>query len=425
VFAPLVCGARLAIGGGELGRDVAGLARFLADERVTISVGLIQPLLQALVASPAFDGLGALRHVVQGGEALQPATRDEFVRRSRAVLHNAYGATEIAIDGTCASFGPADLGQPVSIGREVAGLCVYVLDDRLRPVPAGVTGEIYFAGAKLARGYWDRPALTAEAFLPDPFTGRPGERMYRTGDLARRRADGELEFLGRRDDQVKIRGFRVELGDIEATLAQHPGVHQVRVIKTGAEQLAAYAVAAPGCTPDALREFVRERLPPYMVPAGVHLLDALPTLPSGKLDVRALPQHPVAPSGAAPAAALTAAEQRLAALWKDQLGIADIAAHDDFFELGGHSLLLISLQAGIQDAFGRDVPITQLIAAPSLRAMAALVVEPEAAAAAAAEPEPERDAAELVAGAARRDAMQGRRRRAEAVGDLESDDDRS
>ena len=400
VFAPLVCGARLAIGGAELGRDVAGLARFLCDEQVTISVGLIQPLLQALVGSPAFDACRSLRHVVQGGEALQPATRDEFLRRSRAILHNAYGATEIAIDGTCKSFGPADAGKPVSIGREIAGLRVYLLDDRLHPVPIGVTGEIYFAGGKLARGYWDRPALTAEAFLPDPFTDRPGGRMYRTGDLARRRGGGELEFLGRRDGQVKIRGFRVELGDIEATLALHPDVRQARAIKTDADQLAAYVVAAPGCTPEALRELLRARLPPYMVPAGIHLLDALPTLPSGKLDVRALPQHPVG-FASGPSAPLSDAEQRLAALWRDQLGCDQVARDDDFFDLGGHSLLLLGLQAAMLEAFGRDVSIVALIAAPSLRAMAALLAE------AAAPPA----AVEPAGAVARRDAMRSRRRR--------------
>jgi amino acid adenylation domain-containing protein len=412
VFAPLVCGARLAIAGAELARDVVGLARFIRDEQVTICAGLIQPLLQALIATPGFDDCRSLRHVVQGGEALSAATRDELLQRSRAVLHNAYGATEIAIDGTCASFGPSDLGTPVSIGREIAGLRVYLLDDALRPVPIGVTGEIYFAGDKLARGYWERPDLTAESFLPSPFTDRPGERMYRTGDLARRRGDGQLEFLGRRDGQVKIRGFRVELGDVEATLSQHPAVREVRVIKTDAEQLAAYVVAGDPCAPDDLRDFVRAHLPPYMVPAAVHLLAALPTLPSGKLDVRALPQQHTAPR-TAPGPRLTDPEQRLAALWRDQLEVTEISPHDDFFELGGHSLLLIGLQAAILDAFGRDLSIVDLLAATSLRAMAGLLGD--TAPAAVVEP----------AGAtARRDAMQSRRTpRSDAGGDFEDVED--
>jgi hypothetical protein len=228
--------------------------------------------------------------------------------------------------------------------------------------------------------------------------------MYRTGDLARRRADGELEFLGRRDGQVKIRGFRVELGDVEATLAAHPAVRRARVVKTGAEQLAAYVVADNGCTPDALRELVRERLPPYMVPAAVYVQDALPTLPSGKLDVRALPQPVAAPR---PACSLGETERRLAALWRDQLACDDVAAHDDFFDLGGHSLLLIGLQAAILDAFGRELPIVDLIAAPSLRAMAALLDAPAA------------DAIEPEGARARREAMRSRARRSGAVDDHE------
>ncbi len=375
VFTPLVVGARLAIADRAVAQDADGLARFIAEEQVSIIVGLVASLMQAVVESPDFGRCTSLRHVMQGGEALPEATRDAFLRTSAAALHNCYGATEISIDGTCATFDRTDAGTPVSIGTSIPGLAAYVLDESLEPTPVGVTGEIHFAGSKLARGYWARPGLTAERFVPNPFSQRRGERLYKTGDLARWRPDGHIEFLGRRDSQVKIRGFRVELGDVEAALLANPGVRLARVTKVDGERLWAYIVRTPGAAevpPSSLRELLRAKLPPYMVPAGISVLDAMPLLPSGKVDVRALPP-PREPLPARGGPGDRGADSALASVWREVLGVPAVRAEDDFFELGGHSLLLVRLQNQIRTVLGREVSILELMRRPKLAQMEELL----------------------------------------------------
>nr|AAZ23077.1 peptide synthetase [Streptomyces fradiae] len=300
-------------------------------------------------ATPAAD-------LVVGGEQLT-ASRLARLRRAHPDMRvfNDYGPTEATV--SCADFvlepGDAPPTDTVPIGRPLAGHRLFVLDDRLRPVPANVPGELYVSGVGVARGYLGRPGMTAERFVACPF-GEPGERMYRTGDLARRRADGNLEYLGRRDGQVKVRGFRVETGEIETALLDRPEIGQAAVVLRG-ERLLAYVAAPPErFDPDALRQALASRLPRYMVPAAFVRLDALPLAPGGKLDHRALPEPPApadAPHGSRPPR--DAWEGVLCEAFGEVLGIAEVGADDDFFALGGDSIGSIRLVGRVRAAGGR------------------------------------------------------------------------
>jgi thioesterase domain-containing protein/acyl carrier protein len=250
----------------------------------------------------------------------------------------------------------------VPIGRPLANRAIYILDQHRNPVPIGVHGRLHIGGAGLARGYLDRPDLTASAFIADPFSAEPGARMYQTGDLARYRPDGNIEFLGRADDQVKIRGFRIELGEIEAVLGQHPAVREVAVlareIMPGEKRLVAYVVG--DSTTEELRRFLKDKLPGYMVPAIFVLLHALPLMANGKVDRRALPS----PDRSGPESERTFVaprddlERQLALIWEEVLDIRSVGVRDNFFELGGHSLLAVRLFALIEKRLGRKLPLT-------------------------------------------------------------------
>ncbi|HEV7786307.1 MAG TPA: condensation domain-containing protein, partial [Thermoanaerobaculia bacterium] len=290
-------------------------------------------------------------------------------------LVNAYGPTETTV---CATGWLYDGGDRLLVGRPIQNLQAYVLDPAGGPVPMGVPGELLVGGIGLARGYRGRPDLTAERFVPHPFATAPGERLYRTGDLVRFVAGGELEFLGRIDRQVKIRGVRIEPAEVEAALARHSGIQAAAVatvadVEAG-ERLAAWLVARPGAAevdlaPAALREFLRRSLPETMVPSLFVRLEALPLTVTGKLDRRALPAPEAAPATSA-AAPLSAAEELLAGLWADLLGIERVGPDADFFDLGGHSLLATRLASRVRAVFGVDVPLAMLFEAPTPAALA-------------------------------------------------------
>ncbi|WP_405824641.1 amino acid adenylation domain-containing protein [Streptomyces sp. NBC_01390] len=289
------------------------------------------------------DGSCPLAVVGVGGEAVPVALWERLGRLTGTEAFNLYGPTESTVDALVARVRDSD--RPL-VGRPVAGTRAYVLDDRLQPVPPGVTGELYLAGGGLARGYLGRPALTAERFVADPF-GTPGSRLYRTGDLARWTADGHLDYLGRADNQVKIRGFRIEPGEIESVLAAEPDVAQavVTVRQEGAHKLlVAYVVPVPGQLPDSgrLRAQLGRQLPDHMVPAAVVLLDRLPELANGKLDRSALPAPDFAAlsTGRAPGSEL---EKALCGVLADVLGLDEIGVDDDFFALGGDSIMAMQL----------------------------------------------------------------------------------
>ena len=315
--------------------------------------------------------LGSLAHVFIGGEAFPPSlARDLAAAMPAATVTNMYGPTETTIwSSTFAVTAPA---STVPIGRPIANTQLYVLDRERRPVPAGVPGELYIGGDGVTRGYLGRPELTAERFVGDPFTGG-GARMYRTGDLARFQDDGVVEFLGRADFQVKVRGHRIELGEIEAALARHPGVGDAVVVARedtpGDQRLVAYIVSrGAGAEPEALRTWLRETLPEYMVPSHIVRLDAFPLTPNGKVDRQRLPAPDAAdvrPRTAfvAPGSAL---EETMATAWRETLGVDHVGVHDNFFDLGGHSLLVVRLHRQLAPAMPKPLSLTDLYRFPTI-----------------------------------------------------------
>ncbi|MEU8244603.1 amino acid adenylation domain-containing protein, partial [Actinoplanes missouriensis] len=352
--------------------DLAGadLTELLIRWQIT-NVTLPPSVLATLDGSGPDGDLAGLRTLSVAGEACPADLVARWAPDRRMI--DAYGPTETTVGATMkAPLTGAETGI-VPIGRPLPGLAAYVLDERLNPVPAKVTGELYLAGAGLARGYLGRPALSAERFVADPF-GAPSERMYRTGDLARWTAAGELEYLGRSDNQVKVRGFRVEPGEVEAALRRVPGVRQAVVVVQGERaidnRLVAYAVVSdPAVTATGLRDAVRAELPGYMVPAAVVLLDEIPRTPSGKIDPSALPA-PVFGS-AAGRLPRTPQEEILCSLYADLLGVPTPSIDDSFFDLGGHSLLATRLVSRIRSVLSVDLPLRTLFEHPTVAELAA------------------------------------------------------
>jgi acyl-CoA synthetase (AMP-forming)/AMP-acid ligase II len=314
----------------------------------------------------------ALRLLILGAEQVRPDAvarwRDQF--GDRVELLNTYGPTETTVIATAAALGAEDIDRRPPIGRPIGATAVYVLDDRLRLAGPGMPGELCIAGAGVARGYLHRPAATADRFVPDPY-GPPGTRMYRTGDRVRWRPDGRLEFLGRADEQVKVRGYRVEPGEVEARLVAHPQVEQaVVVVPPGTQELVAYVVG-PVTDLAALRPFVAETLPRWMVPAHVVVLDRIPLTPGGKVDRRALPAPGRVRLEQVPPR--TSAEELVAAVWCDVLGLDRVGAYDDFFEVGGHSLFATKVAARLRAAVGIEVPIRMIFSHTTLEELAIVV----------------------------------------------------
>ncbi|MFL5385414.1 MAG: amino acid adenylation domain-containing protein, partial [Longimicrobiaceae bacterium] len=311
-----------------------------------------------------------------GGEALPNALAQGLYGLGTVEkVGNLYGPTE---DTTYSTYSVVPRGaEQVLIGTPVANTRAYVLDHHLQPVPVGVVGELYLAGDGLSRGYANRPAMTAERFVPCPF-GAPGARMYRVMDRVRRRADGEIEYLGRTDFQVKVRGYRIELGEIEARLAEHPGVRApvvlVREDVPGDRRLVAYYLGDEPVAVDALKSHLADRLPGYMVPAAYVWMEAYPLTPNGKVDRRALP----APEGDAYAAQEYAApvgetEEALAGIWAEVLGVERVGRHDNFFELGGHSLLAVQVMSRMRQVLGVEAPLAHLFSHPTVESLSARV----------------------------------------------------
>jgi amino acid adenylation domain-containing protein len=345
LFWPLQQGACLVMARPDGHRDPLYLQEVIEREGVT-TLHFVPSMLQPFVETVDPARCGSLLRVVCSGEALPPALVARFHDRfaGPVVLTNLYGPTEAAVDVSCWTCPRDGAAGVVPIGRPVWNTALYVLDAALKPVPVGTPGELYIGGVQVARGYQGRAAMTAERFVPDPFSTEGGARLYRTGDRARWRADGAIEYLGRLDFQVKVRGFRIELGEIEAALRQVAGVRDCTVVvrddATGDRRLVAYVVGEAEA--EALRDLLRRTLPEYMVPAAFVSLETLPLTPNGKLDRKALP----APEGDAYArrsyeAPLGEVETALAGIWSEVLGLERVGRWDHFFELGGHSLLAI------------------------------------------------------------------------------------
>ncbi|GAB0107625.1 non-ribosomal peptide synthetase [Nocardia sp. JMUB6875] len=376
-FWPLQTGARLVVAKPDGHRDPVYLAQIIAEQGVT-TAHFVPSMLSAFVATLDTDSeLAAagrrLRQVFASGEALPAPTARQLRELTGARLHNLYGPTEAAVDVTYHEATDADTVS-MPIGRPVFNTRVYVLDSRLNPVPVGVAGELYLAGTQLARGYVERPDLTADRFVADPFG--TGERLYRTGDLVKWNADGELEYLGRTDFQVKLRGLRIELGEIEAALLAQPGVSQsVVVVRADAhtgDQLVGYVVADAATTAEALKAGLAQALPAYMVPAAIVVLDEFPLNASGKLDRKALP----APTFEARAfrAASNPIEEIVAGVFAELLGVDRVGADDDFFDLGGNSLVATRAVSRINAALETTVAVRELFETATVSGLAARIV---------------------------------------------------
>nr|WP_157357341.1 non-ribosomal peptide synthase/polyketide synthase [Amycolatopsis nigrescens] len=364
-FWPLLTGATLVLAKPEGHKDPVYLAELIQRARIT-TVHFVPSMLAVFLAERAAAGCAGLRRVICSGEALSVELAAKFRATLGAELHNLYGPTEASVDVT--SWHSVADEHVVPLGHPVWNTQVYVLDELLRPVPPGVTGELYLAGTQLARGYLGRAGLTAERFVANPFSA--GARLYRTGDLARWNRAGAVEFLGRVDDQVKLRGFRIELGEIEAALTRHRDVDRAVVIARD-QHLVGYLVAAPGAAPDLseVRAGVAASLPEHMVPAALVPLPELPLTPNGKLDRKALPAPDFAGlvTGRAPR---TEREERLCAAFAEVLGLTEVGIDDDFFVLGGHSLLAMRLVSRVQAELGLRVSLRAVFDTPTVAGLA-------------------------------------------------------
>ncbi len=365
-FWPLQVGARLLIAAPDGHRDPRYLASTMREKSVSVA-HFVPSMLAVFAAEPAVSELSELRYIFASGEAL-PATLAARVRSALPAvgIHNLYGPTEAAVDVTSHEVTDADT-MAVPIGAPVWNTKVFVLDDRLRPVPLGVAGELYLSGVQLARGYVRRPDLTAERFVASPFGS--GVRLYRTGDLVKWSAAGELDYIGRTDFQVKLRGLRIELGEIESALLERDNVDQA-VVLVRQDQLVAYVVPAAGRTFDdsAVNRELSALLPAYMVPATYIVLDALPLGASGKLDRKALPD-PVfeVKKFRAPT---TAIEEVVASVFAEVLGLDRVGLDDDFFALGGNSLIATQVVSRIGAALDSTVPLRLLFEASTVECLA-------------------------------------------------------
>jgi amino acid adenylation domain-containing protein len=366
LFGPLVAGATVVVGPPDGLRDPAAVVSACAAERVTV-LDVVPTALRLLADRPGLADCRDLRLITCGGEPLTADVLDALWRRLPVPVDNMYGPTETVIDVTRHRCEPPVAADPVPIGRPVANARLYVVDPCGRPLPPGVPGELHVAGPQVARGYWLRPALTAAAFRPDPY-GPPGSRRYATGDLARWRPDGTLEFLGRIDQQLTLHGQRIEPGEIVAALRALPGVTDA-AIAVHHDVLVGYVVGTP--TPH-LRAALRTSLPAHLVPAHLVPLAALPRTPGGKLDTAALPPPTDGPTREI-TPPRTAAEELVAGVWAEVLGVAAVGAHDDFFDLGGQSLQAVRIAGRLADDLALEVPVRWVFETGTVAALAAAV----------------------------------------------------
>jgi aspartate racemase len=381
IFNYLATGATLVFGRERAAGSTPEFLRFLEERRITVT-GIPGTWWQEWVASMAAGGEPLpryLRLVTSGMERVDAAAYRTWKRLvgSRVRWFNAYGPTETTITALCYESGSSawEGGSFVPIGRPIANLRAYALDGQGRPVPVGIPGELYIGGAGVARGYLGDEDLTAQKFLPDPFSADPTARLYRTGDLVFTLPDGNFVFLGRVDRQVKIRGFRVDLEEVEAVLGEHPAVRHCAAIADDAQGLAAYLAFkrdGPVPTLDEIRRHMSRRLPAPMVPRQYFVLAEMPLTPNGKIDRRALPREAerLQPAGTQQAPA-SETEKRLAPLWQTVLGVSRVSVTDNFFELGGDSLHATALIAALTREFGKELSLSGLLQAPTIAQLAA------------------------------------------------------
>jgi acyl-coenzyme A synthetase/AMP-(fatty) acid ligase len=369
LFLPLISGATIALVDKETGYDGALMQQ--AIDRYGATILQATPASWRILLESGWQGSSRLKALC-GGEALPQELAAQLLNCCRE-LWNMYGPTETTIWSTVSRIESMD--EPILIGRPIANTTIYILDDKLCPVPIGVPGELHIGGDGLARGYLNRPELTAEKFIFAPFAEHSEMRIYKTGDLARYRADGRIECLGRLDHQVKIRGFRIELGEIETHLSENPAVRKNVVISRedspGNKYLAAYIVPEPGLEPSSqqLRTYLQGFLPDYMIPSAFVTVEKLPLTPNGKIDRRALPVPEISMQSnqAVFEAPRTPMEKTIAAIWSEVLGVEQIGIYDNFFNLGGHSLIATRVVAKLRACdLALDIPVRTLFEQPTI-----------------------------------------------------------
>jgi amino acid adenylation domain-containing protein len=385
-FWPLLTGSCLVVAKPEGHRDSAYLIDVITKEQIT-TIHFVPSMLRAFLQEREVENCSCLKRVICSGEALPVELQEKFFSHIEGTeLHNLYGPTEAAIDVTYWQCEPDSKRLTVPIGRPIANIQTYILDKYQQPVPIGVPGELHIAGIGLARGYLNRPELTAERFIPNPFSNEQGARLYKTGDLARYLATGDIEYLGRLDFQVKIRGLRIELGEIESALMEYPDVSEAVVIvredNEGDQRLVAYVVSINNDPSKKLqlRELLRQRLPDYMVPANIIFLEAIPHTPNGKIDRKALPapspdlvREQVQEEFIAPQTEL---EMALADIWKEVLKVETIGIRDNFFDLGGHSLQIVEIFLRLKQRFEIEMSVVDLFQYNTIEALAEYLEQP-------------------------------------------------
>jgi amino acid adenylation domain-containing protein len=361
-FWPLMSGSRLVVAIPEGHKDVQYLMQLIEGEKIT-TVHFVPSMLRVFLEKADAERCSKLNRVICSGESLPHELVQLFFKRLPGQMCNLYGPTEASVDVTCWECVRGMEGSVVPIGKPIANISVYILDAHLNPVPAGIIGGVYLGGVGLGRGYFGNVELTAEKFIPNPFSKEPGERMYLSGDLGRYLPDGSIEYMGRVDHQVKVRGFRIELGEIEAALNGHGAVEQAVVVaqdREGEKRLVGYVTASAGTevSIEELRDYLKRKLPEYMVPSFIVLMDTLPLTTSGKIDRHRLPEPEAITSESlnfvAPESPI---EIELAAIWERVLKVERIGIHQNFFDLGGHSLMATQIITEIRSVFHVELPL--------------------------------------------------------------------
>jgi amino acid adenylation domain-containing protein len=371
-FWPLLFGARLVIAPPRAHRDTTELVKLIVDYQIT-TLHFVPSMMQIFLEDTEVEKCQSLKRVICSGEALSYDLQRRFFERIDAELHNLYGPTEAAVDVTYWECQRGSDLNIVPIGRPIANTQIYILDDKMQPVPVGTAGELHIGGIQVARGYINRPELTAEKFIADPFSQEPGARLYKTGDLARYLKDGSIEYLGRIDFQIKIRGLRVELGEIETRMDEFDGINQCVVVLSeaspGDQHLVAYYVNQAGQEVDLtkLRDYLYSCLPDYMVPQHYMKLDEIPLSPNGKTDRKALPRPKFErKTDVAYLAPRNQEEKIVVDIWKELLRIDKVGIDDSFFDLGGHSLLLIRMLGKLKPHFEKELKVVDFFRYPTI-----------------------------------------------------------
>jgi amino acid adenylation domain-containing protein len=387
LWGALLYGGRVVVVPYLTSRSPEDFYRLLRSEGVTV-LNQTPSAFKQLVEAEARAGVSSelsLRYIIFGGEALEMRSLKPWFERhgdQKPLLVNMYGITETTVHVTYRPLSAVDVDSGSVVGVPIPDLRVYILDRHQRPVPIGVAGEVYVGGAGVARGYLNRADLTAEKFIPDPFSGEPGALLYRSGDLARFLHSEDIEYLGRADQQVKIRGFRIELGEIEATLGRHPAVRDCLVVSQGQgdeKRLVAYFTRKQGMNADIVdfRTHLKKNLPEYMIPSGYIAVDEFPLTANGKIDRKALPRPLIEPETKtdAFAPARDPIEQTLTQLWSKLLRVSQVGVNDNFFDLGGHSLLAVRIVVEIEKQYGVRLPLATFLQAPTVAGLADVLRE--------------------------------------------------